>query len=88
MNNNQVHSEGIAESHEPQKWWQRCWIVIISTSSIVLIIFAIILSLILKFVVFAPKESEITTVTLPSLATIISTEATTTEIATQLSSKQ
>ncbi|CAF1508273.1 unnamed protein product [Adineta steineri] len=87
MNNNQVHIEGTAGSHEPQKWWHRRWFVIICISAIVLTIFAIILSLILKFVVLAPKESDITIETLPSPATRISTEATITEIATQLSSK-
>ncbi len=77
MNYNQVFDENVPKNIEPRKWWQYTWVKIIGISFIVLIIFAIILSLVLIFVVFAPKKLEITTTSSLPVTTTISTSTTT-----------
>lgn len=58
MQSNQVHSEGVTVNNGPHPWWHRRGVVFISISFIILTIFAVTCSLVLKFVVLAPKESE------------------------------
>ena len=69
MHNNQIHNEGVSGNNGTHKGWHRRWIAISCISFIFLTIIAVILSLALKLVILAPRESETikNTAALPSL---------------------
>ena len=75
MYRNLAYSEYDAENNGPRKWWHHRWAKIIGISLIILIIVAVTLSLVLKFVILAPTKPETTAtiVTLPSLTTTTTT---------------
>jgi hypothetical protein len=85
MHNNEVFGECVTENNEPHKLWRRRWVKIICICLIVLTIFAIVLSLVLKVVVLAPRKREITTiiVTPPELTTTKPLLTTTTQLTTK-----
>jgi hypothetical protein len=63
MHYNQLFSEYATKNIGPRKWWRQRWVKIICVSFIVLTIFAVTLSLMLKFIILAPLETEITATT-------------------------
>ena len=90
MYKNQAYSEYVAGNNGLRRYWRHRWFKIICISFIVLTLFVVTLSLILKFVILAPSKPETTTtVTSPSPTTTISpvTESTATTTTTQQSSK-
>jgi cytoskeletal protein RodZ len=76
MHRNPTFNDNAVTQMRSYQWWQNRRVKLIGISLIVLIIVVITLSLILKFVVFAPKKSEPTSAT----TTITSTSSVTTEV--------
>ncbi|CAF3417347.1 unnamed protein product [Rotaria sp. Silwood1] len=72
MHHNQAYSKYVNENNGPHKWWHHRWAKIIGISFIVLIIFAVTLSLVLKFAILIPKEPATTTATPSSAMTTAS----------------
>ncbi|CAF3839292.1 unnamed protein product [Rotaria sp. Silwood1] len=86
MHNNLVFIEQVNENNEQCKWWHHRWFKIICICFIIVAIVAIVLSLVLKFVIFAPKKQDITTATLPSPTTMSSSMAVSSSTAVSSSS--
>ncbi|CAF4414826.1 unnamed protein product, partial [Adineta steineri] len=61
MHTNQVYIELDTVNNGLHKWWHRRWVKIIGIFIIILIIFAVTLTLMLNFVIFAPNKSETST---------------------------
>ncbi|CAF2347128.1 unnamed protein product [Rotaria sp. Silwood2] len=59
-------SEQVNGNNVPRKWWHHRWFTIICICFVVVAILGVILTLVLKFAILAPKKRDITTATSPS----------------------
>ncbi|CAF0785492.1 unnamed protein product [Adineta steineri] len=85
MDQNQVYSGCVTGNIEARKWWHRRWVKIIGISLALLTIFAGTLTLLLKFVILAPKQLE-TSTALPRTRTLSTPPSPITAVSTLLSS--
>ncbi|CAF4415375.1 unnamed protein product [Rotaria sp. Silwood2] len=86
MHTNQAYIGHTTRNNRPRKWWHHRWFKIICISFIILTIFAVTLSLLLKFVILAPKKPDsITTTTTSAAVTTISTSLSSTSTSTSTS---
>ncbi|CAF4752721.1 unnamed protein product [Rotaria sp. Silwood2] len=59
-------SEQVNGNNVPRKWWHHRWFTIICICFVVVAILGVMLTLVLKFAILAPKKRDITTATSPS----------------------
>ena len=85
MHYNPLYSEHVSEETIPPKCWHRPLVRIVGISFIILTIFVVTLSLVLKFIILAPSELEIivtVTPSVPPVTTTVSSRQTTTSTET------
>ncbi len=83
-----MYTESLTSNNRTHKWWQHRWVAIIGISFLILAISGVAVSLVLKFIILAPKDpttttvisSSLTTSTLPQTTTLTPTKPQTTTL--------